>query len=359
MDALADAAAAIAPVPLERPRLTAEQRWAIVAYKKDQKKVKWIAEKLAVHTDTVRRVWKRYEDSGSPMSGSRTGRPPKTTPAIDAAIVASAKLDPFTSPKKIKRKLELDISPRTIDKRLQAADLFGRVAVRKRDYSDEERRKRISFAEGYGNWTAEQWERVIFSDEKTFYGNGFCGRVWVRRPVGEALNPKYTLHKVAHPPKLGMWGCFSAAGPGFIRTYNENMDAKMMADVLEENLLATAEEHGLLVDPPQQWYFLHDNAPTFINGRVRTWLHNNGITCLELPPYSPDLNPIENLWAWFSARLDVRNADSMEKLQDLIAEEWESFRESEEALALMKKLVHSMPARCKAVRDANGWHTKY
>ena len=50
-----------------------------------------------------------------------------------------------------------------------------------------------------------------------------------------------------------MWGCFSAAGPGFIRTYNENMDAKMMEDVLDENLLATVQEHKL---DNGQWYFL-------------------------------------------------------------------------------------------------------
>ena len=356
MDALLAAADAAAPAAPAYARLTPEQRYSIIAYKKDSKKAIWIAEKLSIHRNTVRDVWKRYEATGSPLSGKRSGRPQLTDHATKAVIIDEVKERPFTSPKKVKRKLELGVSRQTIDRILKVAGLHGRVAQRKRDYTDAERRKRLSFAEGYAHMTEVDWEKVIFSDEKTFYGNGFCGRIWVRREVGEALNPKYCVHKVPHPPKLGMWGCFSAAGPGFIRTYNENMDAKMMEDVLDENLLATVQEHKL---DNGQWYFLHDNAPTFKNGRVAAWLHNNGITCLELPPYSPDLNPIENLWAWFAARLDVKNLETMERLQDAIAEMWEEFRESEEALHVMRKLVHSMPARCKAVRDADGWHTKY
>jgi len=111
-------------------------------------------------------------------------------------------------------------------------------------------------------------------------------------------------------------------------------------------------------DAPQ-WYFLHDNAPTFNNDVVRAWLHNKGIACLEFPPYSPDLNPIENLWSWFSNRLDVGDCSTVEKLQDRIAEEWEKMQDDEAALEFMKTLVASMPRRCQAAIDAKGWHTKY
>jgi hypothetical protein len=78
-----------------------------------------------------------------------------------------------------------------------------------------------------------------------------------------------------------------------------------------------------------------------------------------MPPYSSDLNPIENLWSWFSSRAEVKECDTMEKLQDRIAEEWEGLRESKEAREFMIELVHSMPKRCQAVIDAKGWRTKY
>ena len=40
-----------------------------------------------------------------------------------------ARIDKFTSPRQIRRKLELDVSARTIDRRLQEAGLFGRARV--------------------------------------------------------------------------------------------------------------------------------------------------------------------------------------------------------------------------------------
>ena len=336
--------------------MTELQRWSIVALHNDGRSLRYIAKHLDVSRDGASAVLHRFLATGSPGSGSRIGRPPAVDEELKLAIAVTARVEPFTSPKKIVRKLELDVSPRTVDRILQEAGLPGRVARHKRDYSPAEIQKRLSFAEGYKAWTAKQWERVIFSDEKTFYGEGWCGQVWVRRPIGEALNPDYTVHTVAHPVKIGMWGCFSVAGPGYIHLYNENMDAAMQKNILDENLVATAKDHKLL---DGQWYFLHDNAPTFKANVVQKWLHDNGITCVEHPPYSPDLNPIENLWAWFAARVDKHNADSFEKLQDVLADEWEKMREDPGALEYMKTLVHSMPRRCQAVIDASGWHTKY
>jgi len=85
----------------------------------------------------------------------------------------------------------MDVSSRTIDRRLIEVGLFGRVARHQKKFSTAEKRKRLSFAEGYKSWTAENWKHVMFADEKIFWGEGFWGQVFVRRPKGEALNPDY------------------------------------------------------------------------------------------------------------------------------------------------------------------------
>jgi len=319
LDVIADVAAAA--VPLDDPskqRLSTEERWTCIVLKKQGKGFNEICHDVKCSRQAVANLWNRYVATGAVGSGSHTGRKRKSTKEQDEAIVEEAKAQPFTSPKRIRRKLEFDhISITTIDRRLQEAGLYGRVARHKRAYTPEEIRKRLAFAEGYKDWTLKEWSRVIFADEKSFYGRGWCGRCWVRRPKGEALNPKYTAHQVAHPALVGMWGCFSVKGPGYIRTYNGTIDRFAMKDILAENLLKTAEDHQLLEEGALQWYFLHDNAPTFSNDVVRTWLHNKGITCVEFPPYSPDLNPIENLWSWFSRRLDVKDCDKSIKLLSL------------------------------------------
>lgn len=41
--------------------------------------------------------------------------------------------------------------------------------------------------------------------------------------------------------------------------------------------------------------FLQDNAPMHTYTLVRQWLADNGITAMDWPPYSPDLNPIRTV----------------------------------------------------------------
>ena len=71
--------------------------------------------------------------------------------------------------------------------------LFGRVARHKKKFNDEEKRQRLSFAEGYMHMTEDDWMNIMFADEKKFKGEGFMGQVWVRRPKGEADNPEYCV----------------------------------------------------------------------------------------------------------------------------------------------------------------------
>ncbi len=69
-------------------------------------------------------MWRRWQERGCVESGSRPGRPRCTSVATDEAIVQEAKEEAFTSPRKVRRKLELDASPDTIDRRLRKVGLF-------------------------------------------------------------------------------------------------------------------------------------------------------------------------------------------------------------------------------------------
>jgi hypothetical protein len=287
------------------------------------------------------------------VDAPRSGRPRLTFELEDIALVASSVIEPFDTPRRLKQKLGLDVSPDTIDRRLVEAGLPGRVAVHAYPFTAEHRRKRLSFAEGYKNWTKNQWESVLYADETSFKGAGFHGQVWVRRPPGEAFNPLYTVDKKPHPVKVHFWGCFNADGVGYSHMFNQNLDAKLFKTILKNNLLPSAE---LLFpqNPPRQWWYLQDNDPKHTSREIKTWLHNHGISCLDFPPYSPDLNPSENLWNDMARRLELRQAEGLELLQDAVAEVW-----TETSKHLLKKLAHSMPKRCQAVIDAKGYKTSF
>ena len=130
MDALAAVAADARPLsPPPDQRLTELERWSIVALHNDGRSKAYIAESLKVHRNTVRDVLRRWRVSEAVHSGSRRGRPRCTDEATDTAIAFTARVDVFTSPRQIKRKLYLEASISTIDRRLQQAGLFGRVAA--------------------------------------------------------------------------------------------------------------------------------------------------------------------------------------------------------------------------------------
>ena len=355
------AAAAAAPaVPSSPPplfareehshgHLTHDQRVAIRVLHQEGRDDAYIAQRIPCDVRSVRH-WLAHEDT---HDAPRSGRKRKTSAEEDEAIVAEAEETKFTTPRRIRRKLGLNVSSRTIDRRLIEHGLFGRVARHKKKFSDEEKRKRLSFAQGYLPWKPKDWMQVLFADEKIFWGEGFWGQVWVRRPKGEALNPDYCVDEDVHPEKVNVWGCFCGKGLGYCYIFNENMDGKLLQGILGTHLVESAELH-YDVEHAERWWFLQDNDPKHKSTLVRSWLFNHGIQCLDFPPYSPDLNPIEHLWADLARRVEQFQCETMEELQDIVAEEWKRTDKK-----LLRLLARSMPERCQAVIDAKGDHTRF
>jgi transposase len=77
---------------------------------------------------------------------------------------------------------------------------------------------------------------------------------------------------------------------------------------------------------------------------------------MEWPPYSPDLSPIENLWAILKAKVHSEATTSKE---ELLARMWVIWNEDPAIKRACSSLIESMPRRVLACIEANGGPIKY
>ena len=71
-------------------------------------------------------------------------------------------------------------------------------------------------------------------------------------------------------------------------TYQGTMNTLFFISWLENFLIPSLSKNQVVI---------MDNAAIHRNIRVKELIEESGCTLLYLPPYSPDLNPIENYWA--------------------------------------------------------------
>ena len=109
--------------------------------------------------------------------------------------------------------------------------------------------------------------------------------------------------------------------------------------------------------------FLQPGAPVHTAYAVNRLLEDLGIKVMEWPPYSPDLNPIENLWALLRAKIHEMHLELLElpdnketwlMLQVAAHEAWNEIRPE-----VLESLVEKMPKRIANIQRVGGWYTKY
>ena len=137
---------------------------------------------------------------------------------------------------------------------------------------------------------------------------------------------------------------------GDLFLFEENLDAPLMVKILRDHLLQSA----MRLFPPGQWWFQQDNDPKHTSRIVQDWIKGKGIDVLDWPPYSPDLNPIENLWADVKRRAEAYNPKNVEELKMALHSVWKATDPR-----LLDSLIASMPKRCQLVRERAGWMTGY
>ncbi len=119
-------------------------------------------------------------------------------------------------------------------------------------------------------------------------------------------------------------GVFQLQGTGRLVAIEGKMNAAKYKDILDENLLQSAQDLRL----GRRFTFQQDNDPKHIAKITKEWLHNNSVTVLEWPSQSPDLNPIEHLWRDLKMAVHQRLPSNLTELERICKEEWQRIPKS-------------------------------
>jgi len=109
--------------------------------------------------------------------------------------------------------------------------------------------------------------------------------------------------------------------------------------------------------------FMQDNPPIHKAKTVMHWLEQSGVTCLDWPPYSPDLNTIENIWVILKDRINKmhpqledmgRTQEACDALARAIVEEWNAIPQE-----IIDRAIIRMKGRVSDCLHAKGWYTRH
>ena len=328
--------------------------------------------KTALHT--IQNILATYLFETFHGRNPRRNYPRKTSEGEDRYILRALKQNDDLPLQDITNKIDLGISERTVRRRRSEAGLGSYIVAEKPGLRVENMAKRLEWAMKYKDWTAEDWKRVIWSDESSICIGVNPRRQWIIRPPGERLNPKYIKKTFKSAQvKVMVWACFTGERLGPLIVCEEGgIGADEYEDIIYDGLFSLIDDILQPLDDPETihiadentFLFMQDNASCHKAHHVLEFLREYHVPVMKWPPQSPDLNPIENLWEEFKALFHKRfielfnhpskSLEARYRYTEVLQEVWYN-----QGMEMVESIVASMPKRCQLVIEVEGGWIKY
>ena len=115
---------------------------------------------------TIRQI--QYVNQHQTTPRRRSGRPPTLTDAQIEELIDFIRLSRTNrrmSYKSLAKAMDWGVSEHVIRQALEKHGFHRRIALRKPPISEKNRRLRLQWATEYLNWTREQWDSILWTDE--------------------------------------------------------------------------------------------------------------------------------------------------------------------------------------------------
>ncbi|KAE8896787.1 hypothetical protein PF003_g19510 [Phytophthora fragariae] len=137
-----------------------------------------------------------------------------------------------------------------------------------------------------------------------------------------------------------VWASICGNGVGTLHICSESVTGEYYRHVLRSEIPVTRLLNGL----PPATAFVQDNAPAHRAKLTKKCAKELNLEDLGYPAQSPDLNPIENVWAAMKRELNRTPATSLDDLKLKLRSVWADLDDT-----MIRKCVRSMPKRLDSV----------
>jgi transposase len=266
-------------------------------------------------------AWHRDGGDAALSDGIRSGRPSKTSPETLAwlhKVIVSG--DP--------RQLQFDfalwtlsiirmalihvhgltLSKSTICRMLKSMGLSPQVPVYK-SYKQSPGKVRYYLAKRYPKleaWARAEDAAIYFADESRVRADGHKGTTWGEvgvTPVVADTGERFGVN---------MFSAITARGDMFFRCFEERMQSSRFIHFLRE--LRSDARKPILVVVDNGSYHTSKEVKTFL----KTEAEGLGIRVAYLPPYSPELNPDEQVWNQAKREIGKRVVKTKSELRKVV-----------------------------------------
>ena len=320
----------------------------------------WAIHKLLPHLD--KRFIERWMVRDSPKTLKGRGRKPFINLKRMKSIYKSIKKQRFKSANRVRNLVRNPTTGKIVSASTMARYMHlagGRAArMRKSFYlSDLHQQKRMKWASEHENDT---FEGVVWTDESTIEMMGIrsCDYIWHDKDEQDCQERYINVPK--HQTKIMVWGGISRTGRTTLHFHDKSVNSTTYKECLSDAFLPAIDDPEYLNHPAgQPGHLQQDGASCHMSKTTVSWLQRKlpkGWTFDsrgDWPPNSPDLNPIENVWAILKDKVYEKQPKNETELAEVIEEAWWAIPQS-----FICRLIDSMPERIRRVKNANGGRFK-
>ncbi len=321
-----------------------------------------IARSLNVPSSIVQSVLGRLQTTFFEVNKFRSGRLLSITSQAARILLRQLRSKSKIIWRQLKMNIEIDLNARTLNATLRAHGISHWLALRRSKLTSEVALLRLKWAKKHKNWTVNQWDNVIWSNEASVTRRSGKTSEW----VFEISKQKWNRDKVMEISSgkffsIMIWEAFWDSERSNLYLLDRDFEFKkhdysavFYIQILNHNLADIWES---------ELVFMQNNASIHRVRKSKLWFQKMSIEVMKWSSYSLDLNLIENLWVLLKKvykvypnlnKLKNKGEEAKTQLFQILQKVWGNIRKK-----VIERLISSMSRRCEALIIAKSWYTKY